>query len=229
MGWHKPWSPRRWGAASQYGDHALKSAVRSGDASPGFAPSKLLHEKLRHRATYRQKVDTHQPALAGNSGRPIEGSLSARAAIALTGSRLAALIHRRRRLGQAEDGEFVACASTLCRDTRHGGGRNRGNEFGPSHSITSSARASSSDRSSMPSPFAVFRFTVIVNFVACSTGRSAGFPPLSILSTNVAAYRQRSTNRFRTLPSLQPARIQGNHMKRAGTSGQASRWPQNCR
>jgi hypothetical protein len=40
---------------------------------------------------------------------------------------------------------------------------------------------------------AVLRFTIVTNFVACSTGRSAGFAPLRILSTNVAACRQRST------------------------------------
>jgi hypothetical protein len=43
-----------------------------------------------------------------------------------------------------------------------------------SHSITSSARASSAGEIARPSAFAVFRFITSSNFADCSTGRSAG-------------------------------------------------------
>jgi len=39
----------------------------------------------------------------------------------------------------------------------------------------------------MPSAFAVFRLIRSSNRVGCSIGMSAGFAPLSILSTNTAA------------------------------------------
>src|SRR5207253_5819178 len=58
------------------------------------------------------------------------------------------------------------------------------------HSITSSARASSVGGMMTPSAFAVFRLITSSNLVGCSTGRSAGFAPLKILSTKLAALRQ---------------------------------------
>jgi hypothetical protein len=51
------------------------------------------------------------------------------------------------------------------------------------HSITSSARATSEGGISMPNVFAVLRLMKSSNLVGCSTGKSAGFAPLSILST----------------------------------------------
>src|ERR1035437_5297801 len=51
------------------------------------------------------------------------------------------------------------------------------------HSITSSAVASSVGGTVRPCAFAVLRFMTSSNFVGCSTGRSAGFLPLKILST----------------------------------------------
>ena len=60
------------------------------------------------------------------------------------------------------------------------------------HSITSSARASSVGGTMMPSAFAVFRLITSSNLVGCSTGRSAGFAPLKILSTKRADRRNRS-------------------------------------
>src|SRR5262249_54186529 len=51
------------------------------------------------------------------------------------------------------------------------------------HSITPSARASSSAGTSMPSALAVFRLITRSNLTGCSTGRSAGFAPRRILST----------------------------------------------
>ena len=51
------------------------------------------------------------------------------------------------------------------------------------YSITSSARASSVGGTSRPSVLAVLRLITSSNFVGCSTGRSAGFAPLRILST----------------------------------------------
>src|SRR5262249_22287903 len=46
------------------------------------------------------------------------------------------------------------------------------------HSITSSARASSLSGIWRPSAFAVLRLMINSSFVACMTGRSAGFSPL---------------------------------------------------
>ena len=57
------------------------------------------------------------------------------------------------------------------------------------HSVTSSARASSVGETSRPSPRAVFKLMAKVTFVDCSTGRSAGFSPLSMRSTYPAARR----------------------------------------
>jgi putative tryptophan/tyrosine transport system substrate-binding protein len=61
------------------------------------------------------------------------------------------------------------------------------------HSITSSARASSVGGRSSASAFAVLRFTTKSNSVGCSTGRSAGLPPLRILSRKEATRRNEST------------------------------------
>src|SRR5262249_31220561 len=56
-------------------------------------------------------------------------------------------------------------------------------EIATLHSITSSARASKVGGTSMPSAFAVLRFNTSSNFVACSTGRSAGLIPCRVLCT----------------------------------------------
>jgi hypothetical protein len=55
-------------------------------------------------------------------------------------------------------------------------------EVGGGHSITSSARASTLGGIVTPNAFAVFRLRTIMYLDACSTGRSAGFSPLKILS-----------------------------------------------
>ncbi len=60
------------------------------------------------------------------------------------------------------------------------------------YSITSSARASSDGGMLSPRALAVFRLITSSNFVGCSTGMSPGFAPLRILSTYVAACRNRS-------------------------------------
>src|SRR3981081_134800 len=60
------------------------------------------------------------------------------------------------------------------------------------HSITSSANKRNSRGITSPSSFAVFRLKTNSSFVGCSTGRSAGLAPLRILSTYVAARRNRS-------------------------------------
>src|SRR2546430_14243213 len=54
------------------------------------------------------------------------------------------------------------------------------------HSITSLARNRIDVGSSMPIALAVLRLTTSSNFVACSTGRSAGEGPFSIFSTKAA-------------------------------------------
>ena len=51
------------------------------------------------------------------------------------------------------------------------------------HWITSSARASTDGGIVRPRALAVLRLITISNFVGCSTGRSPGLAPLSILST----------------------------------------------
>ncbi len=55
-------------------------------------------------------------------------------------------------------------------------------EVGAPYSITASAVARRAGGTSMPSAFAVLRFTASSNLVGCSTGRSDGFAPLRILS-----------------------------------------------
>ena len=60
------------------------------------------------------------------------------------------------------------------------------------HSITSSARASSVGGISRPSAFAVLMLITNSNFVGCSTGISAGFPPCRILITKAAHLRNES-------------------------------------
>jgi len=57
------------------------------------------------------------------------------------------------------------------------------------YSMTSSAVASSDGGTVIPSAFAVFRLITNSNLVGCSTGRSAGLVPLSILSTYSAVRR----------------------------------------
>src|SRR5262245_40683511 len=54
-------------------------------------------------------------------------------------------------------------------------------ELAALHSITSSARASRDAGTSRPSALAVLRLMISCIFVACWTGRSAGFSPLRIL------------------------------------------------
>src|SRR6266516_1128192 len=60
------------------------------------------------------------------------------------------------------------------------------------HSITSSASASRAGGTSRPSVLAVLRLITNSNFVGCTTGRSAGFAPFKILSTEEAVRRYRS-------------------------------------
>ncbi len=60
-------------------------------------------------------------------------------------------------------------------------GANNGSE--QPYSITSSALAKSVVETVKPSAIAVLILMTSLNFVGCSTGRSAGFAPFSILST----------------------------------------------
>src|SRR5271163_3240800 len=69
------------------------------------------------------------------------------------------------------------------RPRRRGGAAKRSDEIAPSHSITPSASASNVGGISTPIALAVFRLTIVMNFVACSIGRSPGLAPLRILST----------------------------------------------
>src|SRR5262245_17838284 len=79
-----------------------------------------------------------------------------------------------------------------CKRPRDRCAANERDERAPVHSITSSARESNVGGTSRPSAFAVVRFTTRSNLVGCSTGRSPGFAPRRILSTNSAARRNRS-------------------------------------
>jgi hypothetical protein len=58
-----------------------------------------------------------------------------------------------------------------------------------SHSITSSASASSWSGTASPMAFAAWRLITSSNLVGCSTGNSAGCAPLRIISTYSAARR----------------------------------------
>jgi hypothetical protein len=53
----------------------------------------------------------------------------------------------------------------------------KGDKLAPSHSITSSGRASSVGGKVRPSAFAVLRLNANSNLVGCATGRSAGLHP----------------------------------------------------
>jgi hypothetical protein len=60
------------------------------------------------------------------------------------------------------------------------------------YSITLSARASSMGGTVRPSALVVLRLMTSSNLVGCSTGKSAGLAPFNILSTKVAARRNKS-------------------------------------
>src|SRR5262249_20460974 len=62
-------------------------------------------------------------------------------------------------------------------------------ELAPFHSITSSARTSNDDGTSMPSCLAVLALITSSYLVGACTGRSAGFSPLRMRSTYPAARR----------------------------------------
>ena len=70
-----------------------------------------------------------------------------------------------------------------------GDGKHHDRSCGAHHSTTLSARSSSLDGILRPSAFAVFRLMTSANLVGCSTGKSPGFAPFKILSTNTAARR----------------------------------------
>src|SRR5882672_10145771 len=61
------------------------------------------------------------------------------------------------------------------------------------HLMTRSARANTFGGIVRPICLAAFRLMMNSNFVGCSTGRSAGFLPLRILSTSIATRRLVST------------------------------------
>jgi hypothetical protein len=75
--------------------------------------------------------------------------------------------------------ERVACGPPALIDLRgqRGAAATSFSRVTPSHSITSSARASSVGGTSRPSALAVFRLMTNSYLVGACTGRSAGFPP----------------------------------------------------
>src|SRR5438105_1035734 len=85
-----------------------------------------------------------------------------------------------------EDADAPHALGLLCaRGERAGDGRaaNKCDELAPSHSITSSARASTVAGTSRPSALAVLRLITVSYLVGACTGRSAGISPLRIRST----------------------------------------------
>src|SRR5215831_1951730 len=84
------------------------------------------------------------------------------------------------------------------------------------YSITSSARASSDGGMLMSSALAVLTLITSSNVVGCSTGRSAGLAPLSILSTWLAARRFKSA-RFGPYAKRPPAVTASIHGYTAGS------------
>ena len=66
------------------------------------------------------------------------------------------------------------------------------NALGLTLPYTLLARAKTADGIVRPRAFAVLRLTTSSNFVGCSTGRSAGFAPLSILPTYMPACLSKS-------------------------------------
>ncbi len=80
------------------------------------------------------------------------------------------------------DGRLRVGGRGPCRDPAE-----KRHELPPPHSITSSARARRVGATAIPRAFAVFKLRTSSNFEGSSTGRSAGFAPLKILSTKLAA------------------------------------------
>src|SRR4051812_30652134 len=73
-------------------------------------------------------------------------------------------------------------------------------DSGTRYSITSSARCCRMSGTSSPSAFAVLRLTIISNLLGKLTGRSAGFPPLRILSTYAAVSRKNAPAEYDIRP-----------------------------
>src|SRR6266436_1811495 len=105
---------------------------------------------------------------------------------------VALLIHERRWLGRAEDGQTFAGRRRLLRARRErqrDSTADKTNELAPPHSITSSARARIEGGMVRPSTLAVFMLMRRRNRIGCSTGRSAGLAPLRIFDNNSATLR----------------------------------------
>src|SRR4051794_30068923 len=81
----------------------------------------------------------------------------------------------------------------LVRGGEHHRAADQRKDLPPPHSITSSARARSVGGIVRPKAAAVFRLIRNSNLVGCSTGKSAGFAPRMILSTNPAPRTFRSS------------------------------------
>jgi hypothetical protein len=103
-----------------------------------------------------------------------------------TAPRRSALERKRRKLHTDDDHAGAPYSIALFRARGEGPDRctaEQRDKLPPSHSITSSAVASSEGGMVRPIAFAVLRLITNSNFVGCSTGRSPGFAPLKILST----------------------------------------------
>jgi len=87
---------------------------------------------------------------------------------------------------------FCASFIVACSGKARGADRGRGVPRGEGYLITLSARTSTFGGTVRQMAFAAFRLTMNSNFNGCSTGRSAGFLPFKILSTNIAARRSES-------------------------------------
>ena len=81
---------------------------------------------------------------------------------------------------QKSDGRHLRRLLRTCSERPCGRATHQRDELASPHSITSSARASSVGGTMSPSALAVLRLTNSSTFVACWTGRSAGFAPARI-------------------------------------------------
>ena len=87
-------------------------------------------------------------------------------------------------------GSLAGCCARAASGQRRRAAEQR-DELAPPHSITSSARSRKDSGIASLRALAVVRSMTSSNLVGCSTGRSAGFAPLRILSTYSAERRNR--------------------------------------
>ena len=157
----------------------------------------------RHARRKRHLMQQHGIAVGRGAGGTAGGDHAAGAADVLDDDLLAERLRHavlddaRDRIGRAAGRERhherdrtagigLRCCSAgwedRCGEKRRRAAEQR-DELAPPHSISSSARPESGSGTVMPSVLAVLRLMSSSTFVACCTGRSAGFSPLRTLPT----------------------------------------------